>query len=126
MTVKILMYRNICIFGYGNAGKMLYDSIKRADVNINCIFCDNDSTNRARFTRPGICKILKRHFVIAKYVNPTIPFSKDIENQSGGGVAIVHQSTVRKKVYSKLTLNQHLNCCADFFKVGCRYIADFF
>ena len=36
------------------------------------------STNRAHFTRPGIARILKRHFVIAKAANPTIPFPKNI------------------------------------------------
>lgn len=36
------------------------------------------STNRGQFTRPGIAKILKRHFAIAKTVNPTIPFPKNI------------------------------------------------
>ena len=36
------------------------------------------STNRAQFTRPGIAKILKRHFAIAKTANPTIPFPKKI------------------------------------------------
>jgi len=36
------------------------------------------STNRARFTRPGICKILKRHFATAKDANSKIPFPKDI------------------------------------------------
>jgi integrase/recombinase XerD len=36
------------------------------------------STNRSQFTRPGIARILKRHFAIAKAANPTIPFPKDI------------------------------------------------
>ena len=36
------------------------------------------STNRAQFTRPGIAKILKRYFAIAKDANPTILFPKDI------------------------------------------------
>lgn len=36
------------------------------------------STNRAQFTRPGIARILKRHFAIAKVANPTIPFPKNI------------------------------------------------
>jgi len=36
------------------------------------------STNRAQFTRPGIARILKRHFAIAKAANPTIPFPKNI------------------------------------------------
>jgi integrase/recombinase XerD len=44
--------------------------------------CDNiqlfSSKNRAQFTRPGIARILKRHFAIAKTVNPTIPFPKNI------------------------------------------------
>jgi site-specific recombinase XerD len=36
------------------------------------------STNRAQFTRPGIARILQRHFAIAKALNPTIPFPKHI------------------------------------------------
>lgn len=36
------------------------------------------SKNRARFTRPGICKILKRHFSKAKVDNLAIPFPKGI------------------------------------------------
>lgn len=36
------------------------------------------STNRGQFTRPGIAKILKRHFAIAKADNQTIPFPKNI------------------------------------------------
>jgi len=36
------------------------------------------STNRAKFTRPGICKILKRHFSTAKDANLAVPFPKDI------------------------------------------------
>lgn len=36
------------------------------------------SANRAQFTRPGIARILKRHFAIAKTANPTIPFPKNI------------------------------------------------
>lgn len=36
------------------------------------------STNRAQFTRPGLTKILKRHFAIAKTANPIIPFPKNI------------------------------------------------
>jgi len=34
--------RNICIFGCGKSGRSLYDSIKRVNDSINCIFCDND------------------------------------------------------------------------------------
>ena len=37
------------------------------------------STNRAQFTRPGIARILQRHFAIAKALNPTIPFPKHIQ-----------------------------------------------
>lgn len=37
-----------------------------------------NSINRAQFTRPGIAKILKRHFVTAKQMNLTIPFPEDI------------------------------------------------
>ena len=36
------------------------------------------SANRAQFTRPGITKILKRHFDLAKAANPTILFPGDI------------------------------------------------
>jgi site-specific recombinase XerD len=37
-----------------------------------------NSTNRTQFTRPGIAKILKRHFGAAKAANLSIPFPKDI------------------------------------------------
>ncbi len=37
-----------------------------------------NSTNRAQFTRPGISKILKRYFEIAKVVNPAITFPENI------------------------------------------------
>jgi site-specific recombinase XerD len=36
------------------------------------------STNRSQFTRPGVARILERHFAIAKAANPTIPFPKNI------------------------------------------------
>jgi len=36
------------------------------------------STNRAQFTRPGITRILKRHFAIAKAANTKILFPRDI------------------------------------------------
>ena len=36
------------------------------------------SKNRAQFTRPGVAKILKKHFDVAKAVNPTIQFPKSI------------------------------------------------
>lgn len=35
--------RNICIFGCGNYGKLLYSSVKCWDAEIHCAFCDNDS-----------------------------------------------------------------------------------
>lgn len=37
------IFRNICIFGCGNYGKMLYESIKSFDGDIVGIFCDNNS-----------------------------------------------------------------------------------
>jgi site-specific recombinase XerD len=37
-----------------------------------------NSSNRAQFTRPGITKILKRHFVTAKGSNPSVLFPDDI------------------------------------------------
>lgn len=37
-----------------------------------------NSTNRTQFTRPGVSRILKRYFAIAKAANPTIPFPRDI------------------------------------------------
>lgn len=37
-----------------------------------------NSANRAQFTRPGIAKILKRHYAIAKQTNLTISFPDDI------------------------------------------------
>ncbi len=44
--------------------------------------CDSihlfNSKNRKQFTRPGVDKILKRHFAIAKTANPAIPFPKNI------------------------------------------------
>jgi integrase/recombinase XerD len=36
------------------------------------------STNRSQFTRPGVTRILERHFAVAKAANPTIPFPKNI------------------------------------------------
>jgi integrase/recombinase XerD len=44
--------------------------------------CDDlylfNSTNRAQFTRPGISKILKRHFITAKQANLSVLFPNDI------------------------------------------------
>jgi len=36
------------------------------------------SSNRAQFTRPGITKILKRHFATAKELNPSVLFPEDV------------------------------------------------
>ena len=47
MIAKSSVYQNICVFGYGKSGKMLYDSIKRVNIYANCIFCDNDSNKYA-------------------------------------------------------------------------------
>ena len=44
MSVNVFPHRNICIFGCGKYGKLLYDSIKNLDTNIHCIFCDNDNS----------------------------------------------------------------------------------
>ena len=37
-----------------------------------------NSVNRAQFTRPGIAKIIKRHFTTARTDNPSVSFPKDI------------------------------------------------
>ena len=37
-----------------------------------------NSANRAQFTRPGIAKILKRHFAVAKKLNPLVLFPENI------------------------------------------------
>ena len=49
-----------------------------------------NSTNRASFTRPGIAKILKRHFISAKQSNPSINFPDDIHPHAMRASKAIH------------------------------------
>lgn len=49
-----------------------------------------NSTNRAQFTRPGISKILKRHFFTAKQANLSVPFPKDIHPHAFRASKAIH------------------------------------
>jgi site-specific recombinase XerD len=48
------------------------------------------SANRSQFTRPGITKILKRHFDMAKRDNLSIPFPKDIHPHAIRATKAIH------------------------------------
>ncbi|SMP68108.1 tyrosine-type recombinase/integrase [Anoxynatronum buryatiense] len=49
-----------------------------------------NSMNRAQFTRPGISKILKRHFLIAKQANSSVPFPNDIHPHAFRASKAIH------------------------------------
>ena len=37
-----LLFQAVCIFGYSKYGEQLYDSIKKTNESVHCIYCDND------------------------------------------------------------------------------------
>jgi site-specific recombinase XerD len=49
-----------------------------------------NSANRSQFTRPGITKILKRHFDQAKHDNPSTPFPVDIHPHALRATKAIH------------------------------------
>lgn len=49
-----------------------------------------NSANRSQFTRPGVAKILKRHFDTAKRDNLLIPFPKDIHPHAIRATKAIH------------------------------------
>ena len=47
MALNTLANKNLCIFGYGNYGRKVYEALSNAEEGLHCMFCDNDKTKHS-------------------------------------------------------------------------------